>query len=253
MKKTKCLLAVLTAVSTSVLVPGAVRAAGLTLDWDSVDYTTGSLNESFNVGDGSVDFSYSFNGGTFVAGTPDDTIVLNGSSATNETLRLQYDPGNENDSVTMTTAFNYGVPVQNVSFRIYDIDISGSSASTSNSWNDLITVTGFLNGNPLTANYSGQGFTSGSVVQVGDSLNGVQNVGNDSDDGNIDVSFASPIDSFELVFSQDPALVRENPSSHGIGIGDISYEPVPEPLTIGGSLLAFGLGGYFKKKSAKKS
>ncbi|MHC5748468.1 MAG: PEP-CTERM sorting domain-containing protein, partial [Nostoc sp.] len=99
-------------------------------------------------------------------------------------------------------------------------------------------------------------FDSTIVKKVGDyTLDGIKAAGNDTNNGNVTVSFASAIDGFELVFTDGNAHANRtnfNPASHGIGIGDITYtKAVPEPTTILGLLAigAFGISSTLKRKT----
>ncbi len=234
-------------------------ATAATLDWNAVNYPVGSLSQSFTVGGGSVSLNFTGQTSALVgfgasSDTPDDNTVLNGSSTTEETLHLQADFSHENQAVTLTTNFTgFGQGVSNVAFLLYDIDIGTN-------WQDRVVLQGFL-GNTLI-NPTFIGVNSTYVTASGNTLDGKKAVDNNSDLGNVTVAFNGIIDHFTLAFTQDPAKTPTNPASHGIALGDISFEPVPippassavpEPLTMAGVGLAIGFGGFFKRKRAKQS
>jgi len=52
-------------------------------------------------------------------------------------------------------------------------------------------------------------------------------------------------------FTQAPGATGANPSSHGIGIGNMTYQAVPEPLTLLGAATAIAFGTAFKRRSAQ--
>jgi|GEM_PF-2241305 len=250
-KKIGCSVAVLAA----VLTPGAAKAASFNvLDWNKNTWTTGSTSQTFSSTDfGNINFNItgdtsklaSFGGKK----TPSTSKTLNGSGSDN-TLHLQFDPTDEKQSVTMKTSF--AKTLSGFNFTIYDIDASDDTTKPGDSaWNDLVSIQGFYKGKAINPIFNVT--NPGNVTASGNTLNGIKSVNNEQDGGNVKVSFGSAIDSFTLNFKQDASLVKTNTDSHGIGISGFEAAAVPEPMTMGGTMLALGLGGYFKKKLGKKA
>ncbi|MGB6301809.1 MAG: PEP-CTERM sorting domain-containing protein [Rivularia sp. (in: cyanobacteria)] len=254
-------------VAGATLMPSVAQAANtedLTLNWDVVDWqqitqNSSDFNRSVGVGEGTLDFQFTLDDGTkfkkFGDGglTPDVNTVLNGSQADDDkSLHIQIDPNKKGNGVTMQTSFaNFlGGSVSDVSFKLFDIDISGEK-----SWQDEVKVRGFLNGEVVNASFDV--FNGNNVEVNGDTLTGIKNVKNNKDGGNVNVSFASAIDSFELFFADGDLTKKDNPSNHGIGIGDISFsansgnsQSVPEPTALFGLITfgGFGLKSVRKRK-----
>ena len=83
-------------------------------------------------------------------------------------------------------------------------------------------------------------------------LDGTKSVNNDSsNNGNVTISFAGPVDQLYIDFTQAPGVTGSNPTSHGIGIGNMTYQAVPEPLTLLGAATAISFGTAFKRRSAQ--
>jgi hypothetical protein len=191
---------------------------------------------------------------------PAISTFLNGSS-TASTLYLQQDGLAVANAVYAGIKFNNPGGVSGLTFTLFDVDNSSGSL-TGNSWQDRVIVRGLLNGNSVastatpqnSANISidGAGTTYGSVAG-GTVLDGLKSVDNDlSNDGNVTISFAGPIDELYIDFTQaSGSLSGSNPASHGIGIGNMTYQAVPEPLTILGAATAIAFGTAFKRRSAQ--
>ncbi|MBG1258177.1 PEP-CTERM sorting domain-containing protein [Nostoc sp. BAE] len=253
------------ALTGTALMPAAKANAGTLVNWD--DYASGwtaptsGQTRSFASGSGTTEIKFLLGAQTsFVSfsdsgATPAINNTLNGTDPnTNKSLHVQIDPqtvGLEQgaNSATLTTSFkNFGGLLEGVSFKLFDIDIS------SGSWQDRIILKAFAGGQIINPIFSV--FDSTTVKKVGDyTLDGIKAAGNDTNNGNVTVSFASAIDGFELVFTDGDAHANRtnfNPGSHGIGIGDITYtKAVPEPTTILGLLAigAFGISSTLKRKT----
>ncbi|WP_066426404.1 PEP-CTERM sorting domain-containing protein [Anabaena sp. 4-3] len=251
----------LIAVTGAVLMPAVARATvadntQFLIDWDQLasGWTAPSSGQirTFNAGEGTVDLKFELGSQINFVGfggsiTPAISSTLNGSQgADNKSLHLQIDAQavgltKGNNSMTMTTSFKgFTNPLTDVSFMLYDIDISR------NSWQDRVIIKGLLGNqvvNPIFTPVLAQ-----NTVQIVDTftLDGIRSLSDNEngDQGSVLVSFASAIDGFELVFTDgDDINPSINPRNHGIGIGDIKYrgtvQSVPEPTSILG-LLAFG-------------
>ncbi|BAZ17179.1 hypothetical protein NIES4071_90570 [Calothrix sp. NIES-4071] len=278
--KLGCVLAVVGA----LLVPTTAQAnTGSTektlIDWDKVaqqnQWANPTLNSSFNRtinvdGGGQVNFGFLLgtNIGFSTHGnsglTPAINSVLNGSKPdTDKSLHIQIDPGVKSNltvptgtafgqtyagALNMATTFSgFGGALNGVSFVLHDIDISGTGSDIS--WQDRVILRGFLGNEVVNTIFTRPG-SSGLPNNVSlinpNTLDGVRSVDNDNGgSGDILVSFGGAIDRFELIFTEGGRTTQTNPSSHGIGIGDISYtsvaKSVPEPTAVIG---LFALGAF---------
>nr|OEJ78892.1 hypothetical protein A5482_12115 [Cyanobacterium sp. IPPAS B-1200] len=247
-----------------LMTSSAVYGANLNLDWNNTTFVAGGLNQTFSVGQGEVNLQFSLkNGSSFASfervSTPRLTQTLTGTNP-GVSLHLQRKPStdqNNRGSIELKTSFlryNKSI-VKGLTFDIFDIDRSAnlptSGTPNPSTWQDRVIVKGFLGGNEVTPTFTI--FDTNNVRKVGDfTLDGIRNVGNTANGGNVRVSFADSIDSFILTFTDNPSLVTTtSPSSHGIGIGSMSFQTVPEPSMMSGLLLFgfLGLAGSKKKSS----
>jgi hypothetical protein len=193
---------------------------------------------------------------------PAISTFLNGSSTTASTLYLQQDGRVVANAVYAGIKFNNPGGVSGLTFTLFDVDNSSGSL-TGNSWQDRVIVRGLLNGNsvastatpniPANISINGAGTTYGSVAGA-TVLDGLKNIGNDLDAANVTISFAGPVDQLYIDFTQAPgslSTTNPNPASHGIGIGNMTYQAVPEPLTLLGAATAIAFGTAFKRRSAQ--
>jgi hypothetical protein len=237
--------------SSLLLVATPNRALGLTLDWNTQNWSSGTLSNSYSIDSGTVDMSFSGTTGAFVSGTPVNNTTLNGALTDKKTLYLQADFGQDTQSVTLTTQFN-GYPLaKDVAFTIYDIDSSTTitPTTTSANWQDRLIITGFRGTETVNPTFTVA--NASNVIATGNMLDGIRDVPNAQDGGNVQVMFSSPIDRYTVQFTQDPAVTKNNPDSHGIALGDITYAAVPfEFSPTQGLLMVGGIWGlfYFHKR-----
>jgi hypothetical protein len=185
-------------------------------------------------------------------------------------LYLQQDSGAVANAVYAGFKFNNPGGVSGLTFTLFDIDNSSNSL-TSNSWQDRVIVRGLFNGvavlpttvsavSTLNANsgnisINGVGTTyQGANISGATVLDGTNSANNDtSNAGNVTISFLGPVDQLYIDFTQAPGATGSNPTSHGIGIGNMTYQAVPEPLTILGAATAIAFGTAFKRRSAQSN
>jgi hypothetical protein len=231
-------------------------AAQFSLDWGMIAETgqwpDGTQQGSFNIGGGTVDVSFGVGDGIeFVSFedsglTPAINTVLNGANPDDDpALHLQIDSeqvgeGNPLYSVVMNTNFTgYTNPIEDMSFWLHDVDISGAAF-----WQDRVSIQGFLGDQLINPTFE---FLPNTVELVNAfTLDGIGVADNDSSQGDVRVVFDGPIDRWTLTYSDGDDVDIFDPDSHGIGIGDISWtetKDVPEAsagvavLTTGGLLL----------------
>ncbi|HEY9887385.1 MAG TPA: hypothetical protein V6D02_03240 [Candidatus Obscuribacterales bacterium] len=222
-----------------------LTAQAQTLDWDAVpDDRLAPADNVYNVGGGTVEIDFEGYGNFVGFGgsdlTPVPSTVLNGTDA-GKSLHLQINPSSGLGSITMKTSFGgFKKPLVDVSFLLYDID------RISSTWQDLVSLVGYgAGGVEVAPTFTVLGST---YVVDGSSIIGQSTAGNDTDNGNILVSF-SQIAGFDLLFADGPNIPNGQ-ASHGIGVGDITVAAVPEPVSVL-ALLSVGAvvaGGALRKK-----
>jgi len=261
----------------------AMPAQAATLDWQTVKNSSsvfgGTLSASNTItvdGGGTVDLKLgtiaNINNVTrtlgitsqFVSGTPKIDPLLNGTlTDTSPSLYLQQDSSAVANAIYAGFKFNNPGGVNGLTFTLFDIDKS-NDLLTSSSWQDRVIVRGLFNNSavgltatPFTsANISvnGAGTTyANSTVAGATVLDGLKSINNNSNAANVTISFAGPVDQLYIDFTQAPGATGGNPGSHGIGIGNMTYQAVPEPLTLLGAATAIAFGTAFKRRSAKSN
>jgi len=207
----------------------------------------------------------------FVSNTPSVDHFLNGTLPnTSPSLYLQQNSTSVNQAIYAGIKFNNPGGVNGLTFTLFDIDKSSNSLA-SGSWQDRVIVRGLFNGvavlpttvsavstflNASTGNISVNGAGAnyaGAIIDGATVLDGTKGADNDtSNNGNVTISFAGPVDQLYIDFTQaSGSLSGSNPASHGIGIGNMTYQAVPEPLTLLGAATAIAFGTAFKRRSAQ--
>lgn len=197
-----------------------------TFDWDTETWTAGALSQSFASGVG-IDFTFTGDTGFFVNNatlggqSPVETTVLTGGlSPAEESLLVLVNYTSSSQQVVLT--IDIGTPgegVDNVQFDLFDIDINPSTANDAN-FIDRLRIYGYLGGVATSAILT-QG-TSNTVS--GSTATGTAAAGSATGDGNLTISFDTPVDQIVIFYDNDPAVVP-NPGQQGISIHDITYCP----------------------------
>jgi hypothetical protein len=221
------------------------RVQAITLDWDTVTWTPGSLTNSYNIDPSKAgnDITVTVSGNTaqlqpeLVAPNPMTPAVTTdfegGLGTAQNTLCLAVNFANQSQSVTVTVDFSalYTAGVQGVSFTLFDIDFSAASG---NNYQDLlssITATS-IDGTTLVAptiTTSANNVRSGSgLTQVVNGTVSTTDIGPGSGNGNVTISFgATPIKSFTFTYGSGSGTVAD-PTYQHVGMHDITFTPVPE-------------------------
>ena len=163
-----------------------------------------------------------------------------------------------------TVTFTFTTAIRDFTMTVHDVDwatgqyrdwlqITGTSSAG--------TYTGVMSSPPGNGNATGQVRTaSGSSVTYGPVTSpvtvtasqavGVDAAGNNSDDGNVTVSFAQPVTSVTLRYGNAPLIKGQSGTGQqGIGIAGISFCPMPQisvaktSAPIAGTLPAFNIPG----------
>ena len=179
-------------------------------DWDGRTWTSGSLNDSYNLTNiGSINFAIS-SPGTFT-GSPQLDNSNNGGLAGTQLSLFESLDFNTRDE-TATTVITLPTAVPGVQFRVFDIDYAA------NDFADTLTVTGSFNGSPVAPT-----LTNGVVNYViGNTAIGDGASGATSGDGNVVVTFSSPVDTITIVYG-NANTAPANPDGQAISIWDITF------------------------------
>lgn len=221
----------------------ATQARAVVLDWDSVTWTAGSLSNSYNI-DPAVagnDITVTVGGSTAQLGldggvqTPALTQnVTGGLSPAQNALTLNLDLTNQTQAVTITINFSalYAQGVDNVSFSIFDVDFANTPGNSGANFQDQIrnitatTVGGATIGATITTSSANQLF--GTPGSVGQYVDGISTAADTTNAGNVMISFGSnAITSLTFTYGSGSGT-NADPTAQHIGIGDISFTPVPE-------------------------
>jgi hypothetical protein len=241
----------------------AVPAKALVLDWDGVTWTPGSLSNSFNLnGD-------AFNDVTVAITSQNPNIFTNDPTtgtmtpAINQTMTGGLVPAQNsliiaanlhtNSNLTVHFSFTGGTAgnlpgANNVSFTIFDIDVTTNSDIISNIYGVA------PDGTHVAATIS----NLGSAVTPGGSgltqtLTGNAASANNSSNGNATISFGSTLIT-DLYFTFGNTAGA--PRYQDIGIGDLTFTPVPEinPAISASisSFIAVGLTVLMQRRAKKR-
>jgi hypothetical protein len=223
----------------------SATAKAVTLNWDSVTWTPGSLSNSYDVDAGNAgnDLTVTVAGNTAQLQpglvppnpqTPAITTALEGGlSPVHKSLEIAVDFTNQAQSITVTVNFSagYTLGVQNVSFTIFDVDFANSGG---NSFQDQIRSIQAVGADGITL--VAPTITVGSTVLLtGTGLNQVAtgiatntDTGPTSGNGNVTISFGTTaISSFTFTYGSGSAVAAD-PTYQHIALYDISFTPVPE-------------------------
>jgi hypothetical protein len=245
------------------LAAGPQVAHALVLDWDTVTWAAGSVNNSYDLnGDAVNDITLNITkrgNGTVFAVDPTSGVQ---TPAINQTLTGGLSPvenslmlaGNlhTNTDLTVQISLNTGAPwataANNVSFTIFDIDITTNS--------DIInSIYGVApDGTQVAATITnvGPGVTlSGSGLAQTLTGNGAS--ADNSGNGNATISFGTTVTDVFFTFGNNAGA----PRYQDIAIGDISFTPVPEINPAAASaiscLLALGATMAFQRRAKLKA
>lgn len=240
----------------------AGRIQAITLDWDTVAWTPGSLANSYDIDPSKAgnDISVTVSGNTaqltteLASGNPMTPAVTpdfqGGLGTAQNTLCLAVNFANQSQSVTVKVDFSalYTAGVQGVSFTLFDIDFSAASG---NNYQDLLSsiVATSIDGTTLvspTITTSANNMPSGTgLTQTVNGIVSTVDLGAGSGNGNVIISFgAIPIKSFTFTYGSGTGTVAD-PTYQHVGMHDITFTPVPEinPVwsAVGSCLLAAAL------------
>jgi hypothetical protein len=217
-----------------LLATWAVPAQALVLDWDGVSWTPGSLSTSYNLnGDAFNDITVAItsqnqniftNDPTTGTMTPAINQTMTGGLVPPQNSLIIAADLHTNSNLTVHLSFTGGpgnLPgANNVSFTIFDIDITTNSDIISNIYG--VAADGSLVAATIT-NVGSAATLAGSGL--GQTLTGNAAAANNSSNGNATISFGSTLIT-DLYFTFGNTAGA--PRYQDIAIGDITFTPVPE-------------------------
>jgi hypothetical protein len=247
----------------------------VTLDWDTVPggWAAGTLSHSYDIDPTKAgsDITVTVSGNTgqlttdLYSPNPMTPAIVNtfqgGLTTAQNTLCLAVNFANQSQSVTVTVDFSalYAAGVQNVSFTLFDIDLSTTGG---NNYQDQLrnitatSITGALVAPTITTSASNT-LTGSPLTYVVNGTASTVDSGAGSGNGNVTISFGTTaIKSFTFTYGSGTGGGAADPTFQHVGIHDITYlAAVPEinPAwgAIGSCLVAAGLilrhGAKFRK------
>jgi len=212
------------------LMPWSARA--VVLDWDSINWSSGSLTQSFDIDASNpgndVTITISGNTSFFAQNVNDTTDLTGGLSPAQESLFMNMNYDTRSQSITVSVSFNYANGVTGVGFTIFDID--KSTAGNDSGYTDKIVLlgkstTGTLVA-PTTITTSSANETVGSGTNI--YVRGTAGATDTTGSGNATYAFSSTITNFTFTYGNDSSA-PSNPGNQWIALHDITFTPkVPE-------------------------
>lgn len=231
-------------------------ASAITLDWDTVAWSSGTLTNSYEVDPAKAgnDITVTVSGntaqftGSLVSPYPLTPVVSTafggGLTPAQKTLELAVDFTSQSQFITVTIDFSalYAQGVKNVSFAIFDVDLT-NDAPNSNQFQDklrsisALSIDGLTQVAPTITNSSTNSTTGTGLSQVVNGNSTATDTGASSGAGNVTISFGTnAIKSLTFTYLSGTGTIA-NPTYQHIGLHDISFTPVPE-INPGWSALA---------------
>lgn len=199
--------------------PALICPVGQTVhDWDSVSWTAGSASGNYALtAIGTMNFTIAISGGAFLNNATyggqsptRQNVVTGGFSPAQYSIFELVDMTSQSGSVTSTITLPTAVP--GAQFRLFDIDYNA------NQFADRVTVTGSFNGSPVTPV-----LTNGvSNYVIGNSAYGDVVAADTSANGNVVVTFSSPVDTISINYGNH-GLAPADPGQQAIAIHDVVF------------------------------
>ena len=220
-----------------LLLHGHARA--VVLDWDTVSWADGSLNNSYqadvNDPDSGVTIDVTPNNGAplvphSLAPNPMTPTVNTGFQGgmlfAQNTLVIAVNLTNTSQSVTVTISFAAAGGANNVSFSLFDID-AGGGAQDQVSLMQALSIDGTTLIAPTVTTSADNTLVGSGLTQTVLGTANVSSTGLLSGRGNVTVDFGSEfIQSLTFTFGSTNAF--SDPAYQHFAIHDISFTPVPE-------------------------
>ncbi len=186
-------------------------------DWDAITWTAGSTSNAYAIANiGTVNWGITnqgtwLNNATYGGQSPaEQTVVTGGIPGAGQSLFQLTNMNTISDEAVTTITLPTAVP--GLQMRVLDIDYAAGQFA------DRITVTGTFNGAGATPT-----LTNGVANYViGNSAYGDATSADTSSNGNIWITFTSPVDTIVITYGNH-ALAPANPGQQAIAIHDITF------------------------------
>jgi uncharacterized repeat protein (TIGR01451 family) len=197
--------------------PALTCPIGFTVfDWDSNAWAIGSTSGSFALTNiGNITYTLAnpgawLNSATYGGQAPVRQNILTGGFTGQNSLWMGSDLASQSQSVTAVITLETAVP--GLQFRILDVDFGAAQFA------DRATVTGMFNGAPVTPT-----LTNGSAnYVVGNTAYGNAPSLESDPDGNVVVTFQSPVDKITISYG-NYNVAPTNPGQQWIALHDLSF------------------------------
>lgn len=204
---------------TAGVAPALTCPVGSTVhDWDSISWPAGTTSGSYALtAIGTMNFNIGISGGVFLNNATygglspaRQNVVTGGLSPAQFSIFEIVDMTSQSGAVTNTISLPTAVP--GVQFRLFDIDYNAGQFA------DRVTVTGSFNGSPVTPI-----LTNGiSNYVIGNSAFGDGTSADNSGNGNVVVTFNSPVDNIIIVYGNH-SIAPADPGQQAIAIHDFTF------------------------------
>lgn len=193
-------------------------AGSVVFDWDTQAWTAGATSNSYTLtGIGTVGFSITNTNGVFLNNATyggqspaKQNAVTGGLGTPQQSLEQLVDLTSQ--SATANTTISLGSAVNGAQFTIFDVDFNA------NQFADKVTVTGSIGGVPVTPT-----LTNGSAnFVIGNSAYGDVVSGDTQGNGNVVVTFNSPVDTITIAYGNH-SYAPVDPGQQGIALHDITF------------------------------
>ncbi len=201
-------------------------AAPLDFSWVGRTWPAGSLTNSYSTSGIPFEFTFSNaitffqNNAAYGGQTPILSTLLTGGqpSATSLLYVVNFDDSARQSDLTFTAGV-LGEGVDSLQFGMFDVDENPNTAANVN-FIDRMTIKGTLGGVavPVVVTPSTSNSVSGNVAT------GIAAAGSTTSDGNMWVTFSSPVDTVLIEYDNDPA-VNTDPGNQGVGFHTIGFCP----------------------------
>jgi uncharacterized repeat protein (TIGR01451 family) len=201
------------------IAPALVCPSGTSVfDWDAVSWTAGATSGNYALPSiGTMNFNIAINGGAFLNNAiyggqapARQNVVTGGFIPAQFSLFEIVDMTSRSGAVTNTITLPTAVP--GVQFRLFDIDYFAGQFA------DLVTITGSFNGVAVAPTLT-HGVTN---FVVGNSAFGDGTSADASADGNVVVTFSSPVDTIVVTYGNHN-LAPVDPGQQAISIHDFTF------------------------------
>lgn len=239
------------------------------LDWDTANWTPGSLSNSYNVDPAhlgnDITVSIVAGGGTILMSDPvtgaaspsRSNSFAGGLSPAPQSLTISADLSSASAYVTITIDFAafYPAGVQNLSFTLFDIDLNGSSFRGQDEISSIVGLNGATTVQPTITGVGG----SVTHTNIGSAQHLIGNAdavdsGPTSNAGNATISFNAPVTSVSFRWDRGPDATGSAPTA-SLALHDINFTPVPEinPALAGALSCVAATGLMFFHRARVKS